>query len=62
MGGTGSRLDSARWSADGDVILAGPPWQAWSAPSWEEIEAAEAKDPPSSDFGGQQGKTELKQP
>jgi hypothetical protein len=26
------------------VILAGPPWQAWSAPSWEEIEAAEAKE------------------
>jgi hypothetical protein len=50
-----------RWSADGNVILAGPPWQAWSAPSWEEIAAAEAKDPPSSDFGGQ-GKTETKQP
>jgi hypothetical protein len=43
------------------VILAGPPWQAWSAPSLEEIAAAEAKDPPSSDFGGQ-GKTEIKQP
>jgi hypothetical protein len=24
------------------VILAGPPWQAWIAPSWEEIAAAEA--------------------
>jgi len=34
----------ARWSADGDVILAGPPWQAWCAPSWEEIKAAEAKE------------------
>jgi hypothetical protein len=33
-----------RWSADGNVILAGPPWQAWSAPSWEEIDAAEAKE------------------
>jgi hypothetical protein len=43
------------------VILAGPPWQAWSAPSWEEIAAAEAKDPPLSDFGGQ-GKTESKKP
>jgi hypothetical protein len=51
----------ARWSADGNVILAGPPWQAWSAPSWEEIAAAEAKDPPSSDFGGQR-KTESKKP
>ena len=30
--------------ADGDVILAGPPWQAWTAPSWKEIAAAEAKD------------------
>jgi serine/threonine protein kinase/WD40 repeat protein len=50
-----------KWSADGDVILAGVPWQAWSAPSWEEIAAAEAKDPPPSDFGGQ-GTTEVKQP
>jgi hypothetical protein len=29
--------------------------------SWEEIAAAEAKDPPSSDFGGQ-GKVESKKP
>jgi WD40 repeat protein len=36
--------DAARWSADGDVIFTGPPWQAWSAPSWEEIAAAEAKE------------------
>ncbi len=43
LGGTGS-LDAARWSADGDVILVGPPWQAWRAPSWEEIAAAEAKE------------------
>jgi WD40 repeat protein len=32
------------WTADGDVLLAGPPWQAWRAPSWEEIAAAEAKE------------------
>jgi WD40 repeat protein len=44
LGGTGSFLGEARWSADGDVILAGAPWQAWSAPSWEEIAAAEAKE------------------
>jgi WD40 repeat protein len=44
LGGTGSLLEAARWSADGDVILAGPPWQAWRAPSWEEIAEAEAKD------------------
>jgi len=37
LSGTGSLLDAARWSADGDVIFAGPPWQAWRAPSWEEI-------------------------
>ena len=45
LGGTGSSLDAASWSADGDVILAGAPWQAWRAPSWEEIDAAEAKEP-----------------
>ena len=44
LGGTGSFLGEARWSADGDVILAGAPWQAWRAPSWEEIAAAEAKE------------------
>jgi WD40 repeat protein len=33
--GIDSSLYMARWSADGNVILAGPPWQAWSAPSWE---------------------------
>jgi WD40 repeat protein len=50
LDGTGSFLNVARWSADGDVILAGAPWQAWRAPSWEEIAAAEAKE-----------KTEIKQ-
>jgi WD40 repeat protein len=34
----------AAWSADGDTILVGVPWQAWRAPSWEEIAAAEAKE------------------
>ena len=51
LGGTGSILSTARWSTDGDVILAGPPWQAWRAPSWEEIAAVETKE-----------KTESKQP
>jgi len=51
LGGTASSTMSAIWSADGDVILAGGPWQAWRASSWEEIAAAEAKE-----------KTELKQP
>lgn len=49
--GTGSLLQAARWSADGDVILVGAPWQAWRAPSWEEIAAAEAQE-----------KSEIKQP
>ncbi|MEJ2701441.1 MAG: protein kinase [Sedimentisphaerales bacterium] len=44
LGGLGSWLDAARWTADGDVILAGAPWQAWRVPSWEEIAAAEAKE------------------
>jgi hypothetical protein len=51
LGGTGSILDAARWSADGYVILVGAPWQAWRAPSREAIAAAEAKE-----------KTEIKQP
>ncbi len=43
LGGTGSTLLTAAWSPDGNVILAGTPWQAWRAPSWEEIAATEAK-------------------
>jgi WD40 repeat protein len=43
LSGTGSLLLSTACSQDGDVILAGPPWQAWLAPSWEEIAASEAK-------------------
>ncbi len=44
LAGTGSYLSRAHWSADGNVILAGPPWQAWRAPTWEEIAAAEEKE------------------
>jgi WD40 repeat protein len=33
---------AARWTADGNAFLAGAPWQAWRAPSWEEIAAIEA--------------------
>jgi serine/threonine protein kinase/WD40 repeat protein len=43
LAGVDQYVGKAQWSDDGDVILAGPPWQAWSAPSLEEIEAAEAK-------------------
>ena len=51
LAGIGSILMGAKWSTDGDVILAGAPWQAWRAPSWEEIAASEAKE-----------KTDSKQP
>jgi serine/threonine protein kinase/WD40 repeat protein len=44
LSGTGSLLRQAMWSADGDTILAGTPWQAWHASSWEEIAAVEAKE------------------
>ncbi len=77
--GVGPLLWEASWSADGDTIIVGTPeqarhpswWQAWHAPSWEEIAAAEAKDPPSQGYGGQsppspgyggQGKAEAQQP
>jgi WD40 repeat protein len=43
LSGVGSILWAARWTADGDSILAGAPWQAWSAPTWDEIAATEAK-------------------
>jgi WD40 repeat protein len=43
LSGTGSALMNARWSPDGNLILAGPPWQVWRAPSWAEIAASEAK-------------------
>ena len=46
LSGVGSILWEAKWSADGDTILAGDPWQAWTAPSWEEIAAADAKEAP----------------
>ena len=42
--GTGSLLFGVKWSTDEDTILAGAPWQAWHAPSWEEIAATEAKE------------------
>jgi len=40
--GAGSLLLGAGWSPSGDAIFAGPPWQAWRAPSWQEIATAEA--------------------
>ena len=59
--GIGGYLDAASWSDDGDVILCGPPWQAWRAPTWAEIAAAEAKDPASAGSDAR-GKAVNKQP
>ena len=42
LSGTESTLGATYWTGDGDVILGGSPWQAWRAPSWQEIAAAEA--------------------
>jgi serine/threonine protein kinase/WD40 repeat protein len=42
LSGAGSFMDVVRWSADGDVILGGAPWQAWRAPTLEEIATREA--------------------
>jgi WD40 repeat protein len=62
LGQTGfMAANETSWSADGNVILAGPPWRAWHAPSWEEIAAAESKDAPAPGYGGQ-GKVESQQP
>jgi eukaryotic-like serine/threonine-protein kinase len=44
LAGGGSALRSAFWSADGDAILTGAPWQVWQAPSKEEIDAVELKE------------------
>jgi WD40 repeat protein len=45
LGQTGfTAANGTSWSADGNVVLAGPPWHAWRAPSWEEIAAAEANE------------------
>jgi WD40 repeat protein len=59
-------VNSIAFAESGNSVIVGSTrrtgsWQMWRAPSWEVIHAAEAKDPPSSDFGGQ-GKAEIKQP
>ena len=46
------------FSPDGNVIGT---LNLWRAPSWADINAAEAKDPTSPGYGGQ-GKAETKQP
>jgi WD40 repeat protein len=62
--GVGSLFYLTAFSPDGNAI--GTLSQdgilnVWRAPSWAEINAVEAKDPPSLGYGGQ-GKTEIKQP
>ncbi len=42
--GTGSLLSRVTWSPEGDLLVAGTPWQAWRAPSWEEIAAVEQQE------------------
>ncbi len=47
LSGIGPPLYEAFWSADEDTIFTGTldqVWQAWHAPSWQEIAAAEAKE------------------
>jgi WD40 repeat protein len=41
--GRGSFLHQASWSADGNTIIVGQPWQAWSSPSWIEIAAGSSE-------------------
>jgi len=62
--GAGSLFGLTAFSPDGNAIgtLSGDGiLHVWRAPSWAEITAAEAKDPPSPGYGGQ-GKAEIKQP
>jgi WD40 repeat protein len=62
--GQGTGYMGARFSPDGNTLTWGNQsgvLHVWQAPSWEEIAAAEAKDPPAPGYGGQ-GKAESKQP
>lgn len=54
-------IAKVEFSPDGNSIAWGRPLVLWRAPSWEEVKAAEAKDPPSPSYGAT-GKTEDKQP
>ena len=51
----GNTLVGGEWGPRGGVL------HFWQAPSWDEIKAVEAKEPPSPGDGGQ-GKAEIKQP
>jgi WD40 repeat protein len=64
LSGEGSLYGGLKFSADGRYLLAineAGLALLWSAPTWAEIAAAEAKDPPSQSYRGQ-GKAEIKQP
>jgi len=62
--GKGASYIKSEVSADGNTIAALDATgllQLWHAPSWQEIAAAEANDPPAQGDGGK-GKAESKQP
>jgi WD40 repeat protein len=62
--GTGSLFELTAFSPDGNAIGSVSRdgiLHVWSAPTWEEIEAAEANDPHSPSYGGQE-KAEITQP
>jgi len=64
LSGEGSRFGGLIFSPDGRYLLAindAGLAHLWTAPTWEEIAAEEAKDPPSPGYGGQRN-AEIKQP
>ena len=64
LSGEGSLFISLRFSPDGRYLMAineAGLAHIWTAPTWEEIAAEEAKDPPSPGYSGQEH-AEIKQP
>jgi len=64
LSGEGSRFGVLNFSPDGRYLLAINDVglvHLWTAPTWEEIAAEEAKDPPSPGHGGREN-AEIKQP
>ncbi len=64
LSGEGSRFGGLNFSPDGRYLLAindAGLAHLWTAPTWEEIAAEEARDPPSPGYGGQEN-AEIKQP
>jgi WD40 repeat protein len=64
LSGEGSRFSSLSFSPDGRCLMAineAGLAHIWTAPTWEEIAADEAKDPSSPGYGGKEN-AEIKQP